>query len=60
MEMEPVAAWYEKMLDWHRFWSIDDAVMHTELSALRSIVVTDFDEKVKLAMNEPAPGKKKS
>ena len=23
-EMEPVAQWYEKMLDFHRFWSIDD------------------------------------
>ena len=23
-EMEPVAQWYEKMLDFHRFWSVDD------------------------------------
>jgi 4-hydroxyphenylpyruvate dioxygenase len=23
-EMEPVASWYEKMLDFHRFWSVDD------------------------------------
>jgi len=60
LEMEPVASWYEKMLDWHRFWSVDDTMMHTEFSALRSIVVTDFDEKVKMPINEPAPGKKKS
>jgi len=60
MEMEPAASWYEKMLDWHRFWSVDDTIMHTEYSALRSIVVTDFDEKVKMPINEPAPGKKKS
>lgn len=60
MEMEPVASWYEKMLDFHRFWSVDDTMMHTEYSALRSIVVTDFDEKVKMPINEPAPGKKKS
>ncbi len=60
MEMEPVASWYEKMLDFHRFWSVDDTMMHTEFSALRSIVMTDFDEKIKMPINEPAPGKKKS
>mmetsp|Transcript_19254 Transcript_19254/g.29531 ORF Transcript_19254/g.29531 Transcript_19254/m.29531 type:complete len:382 (-) Transcript_19254:72-1217(-) len=59
-DMEPVASWYEKMLDFHRFWSVDDKMMHTEYSALRSIVVADFDENVKLPINEPAPGKRKS
>ena len=34
--------------------------MHTEYSALRSIVMTDYEEKVKMPINEPAPGKKKS
>ena len=58
--MEPTAAWYEKMLDFHRFWSVDDKTMHTEYSALRSIVVTDWDENVKMPINEPAEGKKKS
>lgn len=60
LEMEPAASWYEKMLDFHRFWSVDDTMMHTEYSALRSIVVCDFDEKVKMPINEPAPGKRKS
>jgi len=60
MEMEPVAEWYEKMLDFHRFWSVDDTMMHTEYSALRSVVVADFDENVKMPINEPAPGKRKS
>lgn len=59
-EMEAVASWYEKMLDFHRFWSVDDTMMHTEYSALRSIVVADFDEKVKMPINEPASGKRKS
>jgi 4-hydroxyphenylpyruvate dioxygenase len=59
-EMTPTAEWYEKMLDFHRFWSIDDKMMHTEYSALNSIVMADFDETVKLPINEPAPGKKKS
>lgn len=60
LEMEPVAQWYEKMLDFHRFWSVDDTMMHTEYSALRSVVVADFDEVVKMPLNEPAPGKRKS
>ena len=60
LEMEPVASWYEKMLDFHRFWSVDDTMMHTEYSALRSVVVADFDEVVKMPINEPAPGKRKS
>eukprot|EP00127_Corallochytrium_limacisporum_P001456 Clim_evm9s57 gene=Clim_evmTU9s57 len=58
--MVPVCDWYEKCLMFHRFWSVDDTQMHTEYSALRSIVMTDYDEKVKMPINEPAPGKKKS
>ena len=34
--------------------------MHTEFSALRSIVVTDYDETIKMPINEPADGKRKS
>lgn len=59
-EMEPVAQWYEKMLDFHRFWSVDDKMMHTEYSALRSTVMADFDEKIKMPINEPANGRRKS
>lgn len=44
----------------HRFWSVDDSQIHTEYSALRSIVVTNWDETIKMPINEPAPGKKKS
>eukprot|EP00347_Sterkiella_histriomuscorum_P014738 403359732 len=60
MEMEPVAQWYEKMLDFHRFWSVDDSMIHTEFSSLRSIVMADFDEVIKMPINEPAAGKRKS
>lgn len=60
LEMEPTAQWYEKMLDFHRYWSIDDSMIHTEYSALRSIVMCDFDEGIKMPINEPAPGKRKS
>jgi len=60
LEMEGVVQYYEKTLDFHRFWSVDDSIMHTEFSALRSIVVTDYNENIKMPINEPAKGKKKS
>ncbi len=44
----------------HRFWSVDDKQIHTEYSALRSIVVTNYEETIKMPINEPAPGKRKS
>jgi len=59
-QMTPIVEWYEKMLGFHRFWSVDDKMIHTEYSSLRSIVVTDEDEKIKMPINEPALGKKKS
>lgn len=59
-EMESVCQWYEKVLQFHRFWSVDDSMIHTEYSSLKSIVMTDFDEKIKMPVNEPALGKKKS
>jgi len=60
LQMEQVAQWYEKILDFHRFWSVDDSMIHSQYSSLRSIVVTDFDEKIKMPINEPAAGKRKS
>ena len=38
----------------------DDEQIHTEYSALRSIVMADWDEIIKMPINEPAKGKKKS
>lgn len=58
--MEPAVGWYERVLQFHRFWSADDSQIHTEYSALRSIVVADYDEKIKMPINEPAPGLRKS
>ncbi|CAD8141775.1 unnamed protein product [Paramecium octaurelia] len=59
-EMVPVAEWYEKTLDFHRFWSVDDSILHTDYSSLQSIVVADYDEVIKMPINEPAHGKKVS
>ena len=47
-------------MQFHRFWSVDDTQVHTEYSSLRSIVVANYEESIKMPMNEPAPGKKKS
>ena len=59
-EMESATQWYEKSLSFHRFWSVDDSQIHTKYSALRSIVVTNEEETIKLPINEPAPGLRKS
>ncbi|KAM6984320.1 4-hydroxyphenylpyruvate dioxygenase [Tautogolabrus adspersus] len=59
-EMVPISDWYQKCLMFHRFWSIDDKQIHTQYSSLRSIVVTNYEETIKMPINEPATGKKKS
>lgn len=59
-EMEQVVNWYVDKLSFHRFWSVDDKQLHTKYSSLRSIVVADYDERVKMPINEPAQGLRKS
>uniref|UniRef100_A0A672YL83 4-hydroxyphenylpyruvate dioxygenase n=1 Tax=Sphaeramia orbicularis TaxID=375764 RepID=A0A672YL83_9TELE len=59
-EMVPVVEWYQRNLLFHRFWSVDDKQLQTEFSALRSIVVANYEETVKMPINEPAMGKRKS
>ncbi|KAJ1074214.1 hypothetical protein K5549_020630, partial [Capra hircus] len=59
-EMVSASEWYLKNLQFHRFWSVDDTQVHTEYSSLRSIVVANYEESIKMPINEPAPGKKKS
>lgn len=54
--MVPVADWYEKHLDFHRYWSIDDTLLHTPYSSLNCTVMSDFDENIRLPINEPANG----
>lgn len=59
-QMEEAASWYERCLQFHRFWSVDDKQVCTEYSALRSVVMANWEETVKMPINEPAAGKKKS
>jgi 4-hydroxyphenylpyruvate dioxygenase len=59
-QMETLVRWYEHVLEFHRFWSVDETQICTEYSALRSTVMTNQDETIKLPINEPAPGKRES
>ncbi|KAK1639549.1 4-hydroxyphenylpyruvate dioxygenase [Colletotrichum phormii] len=59
-EMVSACAFYEQCLSFHRFWSVDDSQISTEFSALNSIVMASANNMVKMPINEPAPGKKKS
>ncbi|CAI4230367.1 unnamed protein product [Auanema sp. JU1783] len=60
LEMNSAVEWYENVLSFHRFWSVDDSMIHTEFSALRSIVVTNYEETIKMPINEPASSSKKA
>ena len=53
-EMESAAAWYEKTLLFHRYWSVDDTQLYTEFSSLRSVVMTNFEETIKVSECEGA------
>ncbi|KAJ1836035.1 hypothetical protein IWW55_001804 [Coemansia sp. RSA 2706] len=59
-QMVEITERYEKMLGFHRFWSVDDKDISTEYSSLRSIVMAEWNEKVKMPINEPAKGLRKS
>ncbi|KAF2826106.1 4-hydroxyphenylpyruvate dioxygenase [Ophiobolus disseminans] len=59
-EMESACAYYENVLGFHRFWSVDDNDICTEYSALKSVVMASPNEVVKMPINEPAKGKKQS
>lgn len=59
-EMDSACAFYEQCLSFHRFWSVDDSQIATEFSALSSIVMASANNIVKMPINEPAKGKKRS
>jgi 4-hydroxyphenylpyruvate dioxygenase len=58
--MNDWAAWYHRVLGFERFLSFDDKDISTEYSALMSIVMADDSRAIKLPINEPAPGLRKS
>lgn len=52
--------WYEKVMGFAMFKHFDDADISTEFSALMSKVMASGNNLIKMPINEPAPGKKKS
>ena len=58
--MQPICDFYERVFGWHRFWTVDDKDINTEYSSLRSIVMANDNEIVKIPINEPADGIRKS
>ncbi|MFG0285215.1 MAG: 4-hydroxyphenylpyruvate dioxygenase [Phycisphaerales bacterium JB039] len=52
--------WYEKVLEFSMFKHFDDKDISTEYSALMSKVMASGNNLIKLPINEPARGKKKS
>ena len=52
--------WYSNVLGFAMFKHFDDADISTEYSALMSKVMSSGNNLIKMPINEPAPGKKKS
>ena len=52
--------WYENVLEFKLFKHFDDKDISTEYSALMSKVMASGNHLIKMPINEPAPGKKKS
>lgn len=59
-EMNHWVAWYEDVLRFKLFKHFDDKDISTEYSALMSKVMDSGRELIKIPINEPAPGRKKS
>lgn len=59
-KMLETCEFYKKNLNFHKFWSVDENQVFTEFSALKSTVMTSENEVIKMPVNEPAIGLKKS
>ena len=59
-KMNHWVAWYEDVLEFKMFKHFDDADISTEYSALMSKVMASGNHLIKMPINEPAEGKKKS
>ena len=59
-QMSAVTEKYYRLLGFHHFWSVDENVIFSKYSTLKSTVVSDFSERVKFPIFEPKMLKKKS
>ena len=44
---------YEEALKFHKFWSVDETVIQTGLTGLRSTFVSNENQTIKMVVNEP-------
>lgn len=59
-KMLACCAFYRNYLNFHIFWSVDERQISTPYSALKSTVMASEGELIKMPINEPALGLKKS
>ncbi len=59
-KMNQWADFYHQVFGFHRYITFDDKDISTAYSALRSVVMSDADQRIKFPINEPAEGKKRS
>jgi len=59
-KMDGWAEWYSRVFGFQRQITFDDKDISTEFSALRSVVMSDDNHRIKLPINEPAEGKRRS
>lgn len=57
-KLEQMTEWYAKVLDFDRFWSVDEKDIHTEHSGVKSHVVTNHNESIKMPLCEVMLSKK--
>ncbi|GET41626.1 4-hydroxyphenylpyruvate dioxygenase [Microseira wollei] len=58
-DLQLLVEWYERVLGFRRFFYIDDSIVHTQFSGLRSVVIADPSERIKMPLIEPASGLRK-
>lgn len=59
-QMMAHARFYANIFGFHKYWSVDEKDVFTGETALKSIVMASSNGKVKMPINEPAKGRKKS
>jgi 4-hydroxyphenylpyruvate dioxygenase len=59
-KMEETADWYQEKMGFKRFWTADDKDISTDYTSLRSVVVANENERIKMPINRPAAGLRKS
>jgi 4-hydroxyphenylpyruvate dioxygenase len=59
-KMNTWADWYSHVMGFRRYITFDDKDISTEFSALMSIVMANDSAALKMPINEPAPGRRKS